>query len=191
MPIPPLSIELPGAPLALQGNTSVDRSLTAQGGDGDYRWELVDGQEHLGLSLLSNGVLVGTPRAVGEHVLPVRVFDGAGRVASAGIPVRVSEQGLTYASPGYTYFFYEGAQIAWPFPVEGGRAPYGIALAEELAARGLPQTVGNARVAAQAIGDREASDRRRASELRDQARTLVDEARALEDGASLTFPARR
>ena len=129
MPIPPLSIELPGAPLALQGNTSVDRSLTAQGGDGDYRWELVDGQEHLGLSLLSNGVLVGTPRAVGEHVLPVRVFDGAGRVASAGIPVRVSEQGLTYASPGYTYFFYEGAQIAWPFPVEGGRAPYAIALA--------------------------------------------------------------
>lgn len=70
-------------------------------------------------------------------------------------------------------------------------APYGIALAEELAARGLPQTVGNARVAAQAIRDREASDRRRASELRDQARTLVDEARALEDGASLTFPARR
>lgn len=77
---------------------------------------------------------------------------------------------------------------------EAGRrldAPYGIALAEELAARGLPQTVGNARVAAQAIRDREASDRRRASELRDQARTLVDDARALEDGASLTFPARR
>ncbi len=130
VPIPPLSIELPGAPLALQGRTPVEQRLTAHGGDGDYLWELAAGQEHLGLSLLGNGVLVGAPRAVGEHVLQVRVSDGGGRVASAGIPIRVSAQGLTYALPGhYTHFFAEGEQVEWPFPVEGGQAPYVIALA--------------------------------------------------------------
>ncbi len=69
-------------------------------------------------------------------------------------------------------------------------APYAIALSDEMKRLGVEEKPGNVRVAIQSIRDRDIETKARARDLRDQAAALVDEARALDVEASMTFPSR-
>lgn len=69
-------------------------------------------------------------------------------------------------------------------------ARYGIALSEEMQRLGVEERPANVRVAIQSIRARDTVAKAAARELRDQAADLIDQARALDEGASLTFPLR-
>lgn len=72
-----------GTPSGGTVGTPYDRVLTASGGQPPYRWYRVSGPLPPGITLRTDGHLVGTPTAAGTWTFVVRVIDAAGnRVAS-------------------------------------------------------------------------------------------------------------
>ncbi len=77
-------------PLAFVGE-SYSTSLSAVGGTRPYSWAVIDGALPDGLSLSSNGVISGTPNAVGTPSFTVQATDAlqSNAVAVLQLPVRV------------------------------------------------------------------------------------------------------
>lgn len=64
-------------------------TLTASGGRGAYVWAITGGTPPNGISLMSNGVLTGTPTAAGNYSFTVQVASGT-QVATASLQLTVA-----------------------------------------------------------------------------------------------------
>jgi hypothetical protein len=117
-------------PQATMG-TAYSASLSATGGTAPYNWSLT-GAAPPGLTLSSAGVLSGTPTAMGQFQIPVRVTDAANQTASKSLTLTVAAPALaitTSSLPAATV----GSEYSQTLIVAGGTAPY------RWAASGLPQ----------------------------------------------------
>lgn len=80
--------------VALPGGTvdvEYTATLSADGGEGPYAWEITTGTLPAGLALASSGAITGTPTAAGEATITVKVTDKNALVASKSLTLTVTE----------------------------------------------------------------------------------------------------
>jgi len=65
------------------------QTVTAAGGDGSYSWTVVSGRPPAGLSVASNGVVTGTPTAVGTGAFTIQATSGDGQTAQRALSIAV------------------------------------------------------------------------------------------------------
>jgi large repetitive protein len=73
-----------------QGVAYVPKQFTAAGGTPPYAWALTSGTLPPGLALSSDGVLSGTPTALGNFVFSVGVSDSGGAGSAAGLALNIA-----------------------------------------------------------------------------------------------------
>lgn len=73
-----------------QGLAYVPKQFTASGGTPPYSWALTSGTLPPGLGLSSDGVLSGTPTALGNFVFTVGVSDSGGAGSSASLALNIA-----------------------------------------------------------------------------------------------------
>ncbi|MFP2903838.1 putative Ig domain-containing protein [Pyxidicoccus sp. 3LFB2] len=95
--------------------------LSVSGGRSPLSWTVASGSLPPGLSLASDGMLSGTPSALGDSSFTVRVTDGGGRTDSRSLSVTV------YKPPTITTQSLSDALVGTPYAgsltATGGRAP--------------------------------------------------------------------
>jgi hypothetical protein len=107
--------------------------LTASGG-GTQTWSISAGGLPGGLALASNGLISGTPTALGKFDFTVKVTDGS-RTTTKPLSISVIEAlKLTAAAPGPAVV---GSQFTWQLQGSGGVAPYTWAIAGGAWPKGL------------------------------------------------------
>ncbi|MBK8247925.1 MAG: putative Ig domain-containing protein [Gemmatimonadetes bacterium] len=149
---PPLAIDTTTAIPAVVGEAFA-HTFTATGGNGTYVWSIGDGALPQGVGLSPAGVLSGTPNAVEQRALTVRVTSGA-TSATRGVtlavdypPVVFTTATLPVATWGRAYFALLQASGGTPGSVTswslgGGTLPTGVTLASSGSLGGIPTTLG-------------------------------------------------
>ncbi len=127
-----LAIQQASLPTMVQG-APFSTQLTASGG-GTQTWSVLNGTLPTGVGLASNGVLSGTPTAVGTFAFTVRVTDGS-RTDDQAYSVDVIEA-LKVSTPEIPPAVV-GSQFTLSLTATGGRAPYTWAIKEGAWPRGL------------------------------------------------------
>ncbi len=106
-------------------------TLAASGGVQPYLWDLQPGSGFLpnGLSITSNGNILGTPNVAGTYSFVVRVRDngGNGSTALANFTIQVNSNTLTVATTSLPVAFV-GAFYSQQVVITGGVQPYTISL---------------------------------------------------------------
>ena len=127
----PLEITTTGLRPWTKDVAGYSETLEARGGDGNYTWQITDGNLPNGLNLSTDGVISGTPTLAGNYEFKVRVTDGTGAYKEKDFTIRINEplEITTAALPNGTKGeAYSVFQISY----NGGTAPY------SWAASGLP-----------------------------------------------------
>ena len=119
-----LVIQEPSLPTGTLGNP-YSAQLTASGG-GTQTWSLAGGALPGGLGLAGNGLISGTPTALGASSFTVKVTDGS-RTDTKSLSIRVIEALKVAApEPGPAVV---GAQFSWQLQASGGVQPYAWSIA--------------------------------------------------------------
>jgi len=111
-----------------QAGASYITSLGAAGGTGSYLWDL-ESNSFLpnGLTIASNGTILGVPNVVGDFSFVVRVRDSGGNIALANFTIRINSNllaiGTTSLPNGNLGGFYSQA-----LTITGGTQPYFISV---------------------------------------------------------------
>jgi len=115
-------------------------TLTAVGGTPGYVWDLVSGNGNLpnGLTIASNGTILGTPNVVGDYSFLARVTDsnGLGTSAISNFTIRINSNVLSVAStslPNASLSTFYSQNVA----ITGGVQPYSISISGGLLPGGL------------------------------------------------------
>lgn len=120
IPLTITTVELPIVPLGFP----YQASLSAVGGAPPYRWSLIEGRLHRGLTLLSDGSISGIVEEDGSQPLTVQVQDADGATATASLelqtftPSRLSC--LTRTLPTVAV----GEEMMSTLAAAGGQKPY-------------------------------------------------------------------
>ena len=85
--VDPLVVNTTTLPTGIS-NVAYSATLMASGGTTPYNWSVASGSFPSGLMLSTNGVISGTPTAVG-------IFNFTGRVSDAGSPMQITNKALT------------------------------------------------------------------------------------------------
>lgn len=129
-------------------------TLSAQGGTPPYRYGVGDGALPPGIVLSENGVLGGTPQAIGEFTFQVRAIDATGAMVVAnplhtlvvGAPgLRLGPARPLPALEGRDYRLVlqaEGGQAPYRYAVVAGTLPAGLSMGEDGVIAGVPQAAG-------------------------------------------------
>lgn len=130
-------------------------ALSAQGGTPPYRYGVVDGALPPGLALSEDGVLGGTPQAVGAFQFQLRAIDATGAMVVAnplhtlvvGAPaLRVGPARPQAGVVGSDYSLTlqaEGGQAPYRYAVIAGALPPGLQLSEAGVISGVPLAAGS------------------------------------------------
>ena len=121
-----LTITTSSLPAAPQG-AAYSQNLTASGGNGGYRWSLSAGALPAGLVLDQSGRISGTATG-GSSSFTVQVTDSGGAVATKALAITVTT-GPAFQSPASLPGGVNGMAYSTTIAVNGGRAPYTIAVA--------------------------------------------------------------
>lgn len=129
------------------------QALAVTGGSGPYTWSQAGGSLPAGLTLLSIGVVNGTPTANGTYNFVARVTDSSGAFTLQSFNVTVgSTLSFVTASPlpnaptGAAYsqtLTAVGGTAPYTFSVPGGSLPAGISLAASGQLSGTPTVAGS------------------------------------------------
>ncbi len=130
--------------------------LTALGGLPPYEFRLSAGALPPGVQLVSNGVIHGTPTAVGQYQFSVTASDNAQPNRSEATvaysidivarPVQLDPKTLTPITGGaafHTFFSARGGTGPYAFSVSAGALPSGLSLASHGALQGAPTAIGS------------------------------------------------
>ena len=136
--------------------TQFSQSLSASGGSGSYRFELVESGNNFGLptgvNLASNGTISGTPSAAGRFFFVVRVTDSSGCSAEQTIqlpvgcaeitisPIRLAD--VTFGSPFSQSITASGGAGPYTFTLIGGALPEGVTFSSDGTISGTPLGAG-------------------------------------------------
>ena len=129
-----------------------DQTLTADGGEGPYTFDVTDGTPPAGLELHQSGALTGAPSTVGSYTFTVQAKDANGFTAEAeytvdvtGYDVRVEPTTL----PGGTAYKAYQQKLTAPngaepvrFALAKGTLPPGTTLAADGTLTGTPKKAG-------------------------------------------------
>ena len=121
---PPLQIGTEAFPQGRVG-TSYDVTLQATGGVAPYRWRIY-GTRPSGLSLSTQGRLVGTPLRTMTSNLSVAVIDATGRQVIRRIPITIEPRPMTQPAPVRVVSGRGSAQrisLSWQHPSDDGGNP--------------------------------------------------------------------
>ena len=115
-------------PVALNGAYNVQ--LQAAGGSGAYAWT-PQGSLAPGITLSQNGVLSGSPTAVGTYTVPIQVSDQSGQTAQVSLTLVVAAAAAITINP----ITLPAGQFNSPYPstslsATGGTAPYAWSMNE-------------------------------------------------------------
>lgn len=106
-------------------------TLTATGGTQAYVWDLVSGSGNLpnGLTIASNGTILGTPNIAGDFSFIVRVTDanGLGVSAIANFTLRINSNVLTVATTSLPNASL-GGFYSQTIGITGGVQPYAVSI---------------------------------------------------------------
>ncbi len=118
-------------------------TLAATGGSPGYRWDLLPNSGFLpnGLTIASNGTILGTPNVAGNFSFIVRVrdADGNGATALANYTLRINSNVLTIGStslPNGSLSVFYSQTLA----ITGGVQPYSISISSGILPPGLGLT---------------------------------------------------
>lgn len=121
---PPLQIGTEALPQGRVG-TAYDVTLQATGGVAPYRWR-INGTRPSGLSLSTQGRLMGTPLRTMTSDLSVAVIDATGRQVIRRIPISIEPRPMTQPSPVRVVSGRGSAQhisLSWQHPSDDGGNP--------------------------------------------------------------------
>lgn len=107
-------------------DTTLSRSLEAQGGTPPLRWAVTEGSLPAGVTLSDAGLLSGVPSKAGAHTFTVTVADAAERTASRALTLSVFKPPalLTSSLPPGTV----GAAYVKDLEVAGGKPPLSLSM---------------------------------------------------------------
>jgi putative Ig domain-containing protein len=159
LPARPALLQTPGTPIVISPlclpnglvETPYRQSLTASGGTAPYSFAVADGALPDGLNLSADGVLSGTPAAVGSFNFFLSTTDARG--ASTNVfyqlniltPIALSPPVLLEGKVGSAYrqiFGASGGSFPYSFTVTDGALPSGLELANSGELSGTPTIVG-------------------------------------------------
>ena len=107
--------------------TPYSQSLAASGGTSPYTWSITSGALPAGLTL-TNGVISGTPTAVGSSAITVKVVDSAAATASVNLTLLVKPAGTAptpvVISPTTLSAATVGTSYTQSLTATGGTSPY-------------------------------------------------------------------
>jgi hypothetical protein len=69
-------------------------ALTVTGGSASHTWAVTSGDLPVGITLVSTGILSGTPTGAGTSTVTVEVTDGLGRTATGSLTIVITPTGL-------------------------------------------------------------------------------------------------
>jgi outer membrane autotransporter protein len=130
-------------------------ALSAVGGIPPYRYGVNDGALPPGLGLSENGVLSGTPHAVGEFRFQLRAIDASGAmvvanplhtlvVGAAGLRLGPARPRPALEGSDYRLVLQaEGGQAPYRYAVVAGTLPPGLSMSEDGVIAGVPQAAGS------------------------------------------------
>jgi hypothetical protein len=121
--LPPLGILTATLPAATVGS-AYSSQLTAVGGKSPYTWSMVSGSLPGGLALNgANGVIEGTPAAVGTSAFTVRVTDSEAQTATRALSIAVNPRPLSIR-PVPSLQAVRGQPFSHTLTADGGVPPY-------------------------------------------------------------------
>ena len=151
----PLSLTPPTLPSGYL-NEIYSHPLTALGGLPPYAFRLSAGALPPGVQLLSNGVIHGTPTAVGQYQFSVTVSDNAQPNRSEATveytvdivarPLELDPKSLvpiTGGAPFQTFFSARGGSGPYAFSISAGALPSGLSMTTTGALQGAPTAIGS------------------------------------------------
>ncbi len=125
--------------------------LSASGGTGSYTWKLASGALPAGLTLATTGSITGTPTTGGLSTFIVSAADGAGRVSTASLSIKITTAlaissatlpAATLSVPYSTTLVATGGSEVYTWKLSSGTLPSGLTLTSAGVVSGTPGTTG-------------------------------------------------